>query len=139
LPLPAELFLSHASSDQTFVDALGEVLERHHIPFWYSRKNLQGAQQWHDEIGSALDRCDWFVVTLSPAATTSAWVKRELLFALQEQRYHGRIVPLLYQPCAHKKLSWVLSSMQFVDFSGQSFEMGCQDLLRIWSLGFIPP
>jgi hypothetical protein len=27
------------------------------------------------------------------------------LFVLEEQRYQGRIVPLLYRPCEHKKLS----------------------------------
>jgi hypothetical protein len=138
LPIPAELFLSHSGLDRAFVDALGQVLDRHGVPYWYSRKSVQGAKQWHDEIGSALDRCDWFLVVLSPAAVASEWVKRELLFALEELRYNGRIVPILHQPCEHKKLSWVLRSLQFVDFSGQPFEAGCRDLLRIWGLGFIP-
>lgn len=108
------------------------------MPYWYSRRNVLGAQQWHDEIGSALARCDWFVVVLSQAAVASTWVKRELLVALEEQRYKDRIVPVLYQSCEHKKLSWVLSTFQFVDFSGQSFELASRDLLRIWNLGFIP-
>lgn len=138
MPIPAELFLSHSSADRTFADALGKVFERHGVPYWYSRRNILGAQQWHDEIGSALERCDWFVVVLSPAAVASVWVKRELLVALEEQRYNGRIVPVLYQPCEYRKLSWVLSSSQLVDFSGQSFDAASRDLLRIWSLGFIP-
>jgi hypothetical protein len=34
----------------------------------YSRTNLVGAQQWHDEIGAALQCCDWFAIVLSPNA-----------------------------------------------------------------------
>lgn len=138
MPAPTELFLSHATADRVFADTVGAMLARHSVPFWYSRKDLHGAQQWHDEIGAALDRCDWFAVILSPASVTSAWVKRELLFALQERRYDGRVVPLLFQPCEFKKLSWVLPSLEVVDFASQSFEAACRDLLRIWSLGLRP-
>jgi hypothetical protein len=42
------------------------------------------AQQWHDEIGAALRRCDWFVLVLSPHTVESIWVKRELLFSPAE-------------------------------------------------------
>jgi hypothetical protein len=137
LPAPAELFLSHSSVDRGFAEELAEVFERHHVPYWFSRRNLRGAQQWHDEIGKALDRCDWFALILSPAAVSSKWVKREVLFVLEENRYENRIVPILHQPCDTKRLSWTLSSFQFVDFVGKSFDDGCRELLRIWSLGLI--
>lgn len=135
--LPAELFLSHSSPDHQFVTALSEVLRRHGIPVWYSKTNIIGAQQWHDEIGKALDRCDWFAVVLSSHSVDSMWVKRELLYALQQNRFENRIVPLLYQPCDFTRLSWVLPSFQIVDFQ-QDFDSGCRDLLRIWGLGYMP-
>lgn len=53
-------------------------LEDHGVKVWYSKTNLKGAQAWHDEIGKALARCDWFVVVLTPSAVRSEWVKREL-------------------------------------------------------------
>ncbi|MGH8064677.1 MAG: toll/interleukin-1 receptor domain-containing protein [Candidatus Entotheonellia bacterium] len=94
-----------------------------------------GAQQWHDEIGAALRRCDWFVLVLSPNAVESIWVKRELLFSLQQNRFEDKIIPLLYQPCTYERLSWTLSLFQMVDFT-QTFEQGCRDLLRVWGLGY---
>ena len=45
-------------------------------------------------IGAALDRCDWFVVLRSPEAVESKWVKRELCFALENDAYNNRIVPV---------------------------------------------
>jgi hypothetical protein len=63
------------------------------------------------------------------------WVKRELLFSLQQNRFEDKIIPLLYQPCAYERLSWTLSLFQMVVFT-QTFEQGCRVLLRVWDLGY---
>lgn len=136
MPVPAELFLSYSDADRDFASEIGHVLETHGVPFWFSRRNIRGGQQWHDEIGAALARCDWFLVILSPASVESMWVRRELLYALREPRYDTRIVPVLYKPCEYQRLSWTLDLRQFVDFS-HDFDDGCQELLRIWGLGYI--
>ena len=134
--MPNEVFLSHSSSDREFATSIADVLRRHGVPVRYSQTNVIGAQQWHDEIGSALQRCDWFAVILSPHSVESMWVKRELLFALQQNRFENKIVPLLYQPCDYHRLSWTLSFFQMVDFT-RTFEEGCRNLLRVWGLGYI--
>src|SRR5258708_37020348 len=95
---PAEIFLSHSHADRKFLNRLVKVLRAHGILYWYSTTHLTGAQKWHDEIGRALDRCDWFVVVLSPSAIRSEWVKRELRYALNEDRYRAKILPLLVRP-----------------------------------------
>ncbi|HEX8923047.1 MAG TPA: toll/interleukin-1 receptor domain-containing protein [Pyrinomonadaceae bacterium] len=133
--LPNEVFLSHSNLDQSFATAVVEMMRRHGIPVWYSQTNIIGAQQWHDEIGAALKRCDWFVLILSPNSVKSVWVKREVLFALNDNRYAEKIIPLLYQPCDFDQLSWTLSFLQMIDFR-QAFENGCRDLLRVWGLGY---
>ncbi|HLM55605.1 MAG TPA: toll/interleukin-1 receptor domain-containing protein [Pyrinomonadaceae bacterium] len=133
--LPSEVFISHSSLDQPFAALITAVLQRHGVPFWLSRRNLIGAQQWHDEIGAALKRCDWFVVILSPNSVASKWVKRELLFALNDDHYEGRIVPLLHQPCEYGDLSWTLSLLEMVDFV-EDFDRGCRELMRVWGLGY---
>ena len=135
--LPQEIFLSHSDRDRQFVMALADMLRRHGLPVWYSRTNIRGAQQWHDEIGAALNRCDWFVLVLSPSAVASIWVKRELLFSLEQERFEGKIVPVLFQPCDYERLSWTLSAIQMIDFT-QTFEQGCRDLLRVWGVGYQP-
>ena len=135
--MPNEVFLSHASQDRPFAQRLVRVLRRHGIPVWYSDTNIMGAQQWHDEIGAALKRCDWLVLVLSPSAVESVWVKRELLYALQQYRFNGRIAPLLYEPCSYDGLSWTRPQMQMVDFAS-GFDDGCRDLLRIWGIGYAP-
>ena len=133
--LPTEIFLSHSDQDRQFVEELVAMMRRHGLPVWYSRTNVLGGQQWHDEIGEALWRCDWFVLVLSPSALESMWVKREIYFALNQNRFENKIVPLLYQPCDYDRLSWTLHSFQMIDFT-QTFEQGCRALLRVWGLGY---
>jgi len=94
-----------------------------------------GAQPWHDEIGTALQRCDWFAVVLSPQSVESMWVKRELLKALEPRRFENRIIPILFQSCDYERLSWTLSFFQMIDFTG-SFADGLRELLRIWGIGY---
>jgi hypothetical protein len=131
VPIPRKLFLSHASADRPFVNKLATFLTGRKIPFWYSKRHLVGAQQWHDEIGKALKSCDWFLVVISPAAVRSKWVKREVMYALNEDRYENRIIPLLYKPCDAEALSWTLASLQRVDFS-KNFDQSCHELIKIW-------
>ena len=135
MTVPRKLFVSHASSDRKFVGKLATVLEEHGIAFWYSHTNLIGAQQWQDEIGNALKKCDWLMVVLSPKSVTSMWVKRELNYALREGRYEDRIVPVLYKRCDYERLSWTLGAFQMIDFS-KNFAKGCRGLLRIWGIRY---
>ncbi len=106
--MPTKVFVSHSHADQPFAERLLGVLRHHRIPFWYSDTHISGAQQWHDEIGNALQRCDWFILVLSPDSVASIWV-----------------------------LSWTLPRLQSIDFS-RSFDDGCRELLRIWNVQYAP-
>lgn len=133
--LPQEIFLSHSSSDRDFADSIAKTLRNHGIPIWYSQTNILGAQQWQDEIGEALNRCDWFAVILSPNSVESMWVKRELMFALNENKFADKIVPVLYKPCEFNTLSWTLSLFQMIRFS-DDMKDGFRELLRTWGVGY---
>lgn len=130
---PREIFLSHATADKSFVNRIATLLRAHGVRVWYSRHHLRGADRWHDEIGQALQRCDWFLVVLSPASVQSMWVKREVLFALKQRRFADRIVPLLYKKCDLERLSWALDDSQMVDFTA-GFDRGSLGLLKVWRL-----
>jgi len=132
-----QVFLSHSSKDRKFVLLLARTLKRHGIPYWYSATHIAIARQWHDEIGKALRRCDWFLVVLTPDAVKSDWVKRELLFALNDNRYNQRIIPLLLKNCNSSDLSWTLPSFQFADFR-RDIEAGYRKLFKLWGIPFKP-
>lgn len=134
---PREAFISHSAQDHAFVRRFARRLRACGIRTWYSEAHLVGAQQWHDEIGKALARCDWFLLVLSPAAVKSRLVKLEFVYARQDARYEDRIVPILHRPCESLAFSWTLAGAQRVDFA-RGFEAGLKDLLHIWGLGQKP-
>ena len=129
-----EVFLSHASQDHGTAVRLRKFLVAHGIPVWFSPHHIRGAQQWLDEIGQALDRCDWLVVVLTPAAVASVWVKREVGFALNEQHYGDRVIPLLLKQCVPKKLAWPLATIQTID--ARPYDEGLRKLLAIWGISY---
>src|SRR5437588_11187894 len=129
---PREVFLSHAHDDAQYVKKLAADLRRHDVRVWYSAHHIAGAQQWMDEIGNALDRCDWFVVVLTPAAVKSIWVKREVSFALNEAQYHDRVVPLLWKNCVAKDLAWPLVTIQTI--VARPYDDGVRRLLALWGV-----
>lgn len=134
---PSEVFLSHSSRDLSFASRLAKSVSRAGIPVFFSKKNIRGAQEWHDEIGKALKRCNWFLLLLSPYSVKSKWVKHELLYALKENRFRGKIVPCLYKDCKPDNLSWTLSQFQFVDFRS-GFDVGTRELLALWGVLYKP-
>ena len=130
---PAEVFLSHASEDSPMPQKLATTLARHGVPVFFSPVNITGAQQWQNEILGALQRCDWFVVILSPNAINSMWVRREVAYALQDRRYEDRIIPLKYIDCPLESLQW-LTLFQIINLAAD-FKSGCRELLRVWGIG----
>jgi TIR domain len=115
-PSRTDVFVSHSSRDRAFVERVIGVLHRHGIANWYAPTRILGAQQWQDEIGRALRRCNWFLLVLSKNALNSKWVKRELAYALEDDRYNDHIVSIVKTPGNYFDLSWTLSSIQRVDF-----------------------
>jgi len=133
----ADVFISHSSRDHVFVERIVAVLRRHGIACWYAPGSILGAQQWQDEIGRALGRCNWFLVVLSQNALRSKWVKRELAYALSDDRYNERILSIVKTPGDYADLSWTLPSFQQVDFSA-GFDDACVSLLRVWGVVYRP-
>ena len=131
---PRELFLSHGHADDEFVVSLADVLRYHGVPCWYSERDIAGGQQWMDEIGSALDRCDWFAVVMTPTSVARRWVKRETQYALLEDQYADHIIPILKAECDYKRMAWPLATFEYVDFKS-SFDDGCRQLLKRWGIG----
>jgi hypothetical protein len=130
---PSRIFISHSHKDRALVERLAPVLDSHRLKYWYGERNIVGAQQWHDEIGKALKKCNWLVLVLTPAAVSSRWVKYELLFALEAKAYREHIVVLDYRKADYRKLSWTLHCLQWIDFR-HGFDAGCRELLRSWGL-----
>ena len=59
------------------------------------------------------------------------------MLSLQDDRFDGRIVPVVNQQRDHAELSRTLTELQMIDFQ-VDFDAGCRELLRIWGIGYVP-
>jgi tetratricopeptide (TPR) repeat protein len=93
------IFISHASSDDAFVQQLRESLEGQGLHVWADSRNLAGGAKLAPEIETAIEQARQVLVVLGPDTVNSGWVRKEVQHALQvEQRRKGegyRVVPLL--------------------------------------------
>lgn len=99
-PPTLSLFISHSSRDDEFGLKLVEDLRRElgsDEAVWYdSEGGLYGGESWWRKIVSVLEKCDVFVIIVSPNSMNSKWVMKELDIATSERK---RIVPVLYRQC----------------------------------------
>jgi TIR domain len=93
------VFISHATSDDTFVSELRRTLEGLHIPVWVDSRNLRGGNALAPEIAQAIEQARQVIVVLSLQTINSRWVSREIRKALQVQKRRQaegyRVIPLL--------------------------------------------
>lgn len=133
--IPKEVFISHAAKNRQTANAVAETLRDHGVPVWHSPTNIKSAQQWQDEIGKALRRCNWFLVLLTKASVSSKWVKMELMYALNHRQYNDHIVPVKVEKCKYEDLSWTLGSIQMINYD-RGGSKAFREILSTWGLGF---
>jgi WD40 repeat protein len=79
------VFLSYARDDgETFATELRQRLESEHIPLWQDRVGLEGGRDWWLQIVEALDRVEFMLMVMTPAALKSSTVHKEWRTARQK-------------------------------------------------------
>src|SRR5438034_2494419 len=79
------VFLSYARADgERFATELRQRLEAEHIPLWQDRVGLEGGRDWWLQIVEALDRVEFMVMVMTPAALESPTVHKEWRTARQK-------------------------------------------------------
>src|SRR5438876_11483647 len=79
------VFLSYARADgEPFATELRHRLEAENIPLWQDRVGLEGGKDWWQQITDALDKVEFLVLVMTPAAMQSETVRKEWRYARQQ-------------------------------------------------------
>jgi WD40 repeat protein len=79
------VFLSYARADgEPFATQLRQRLEAEHIPLWQDRVGLEGGKDWWLQITEALEKVEFMVLVMTPAAMRSETVRKEWRYARQQ-------------------------------------------------------
>ena len=66
------VFISYARTDgEPFATKLRQQLEAEHIPLWQNRVGLEGGKDWWLQITEALEKVEFLVIVMTPAAMLS--------------------------------------------------------------------
>jgi hypothetical protein len=103
------VFLSYASEDREWARKLVSLLERKGLDVGDASSALSPGDNWSLETGKALEKAEAMVVLVSPAATESENLKRELEYALVTKRFRNRLIRVIIRPT--KKLPWILNHL----------------------------
>lgn len=113
----AKVFISYAHSDKPMARKAAEALSEAGLEVWWDAEVLPG-DNWAQERSEALSSSQAMVVLLSPASVQSNEVQSDLSFALGQQDYKDRVIPVLissYDLKEYADVPWVLKRMKTVD------------------------
>lgn len=104
----AHIFISYSKEDIEFVRYLRALLEKEGFGLWVDEARLQPSARWWKDIERNIDRCSAFIVVMSPNASESDWVEREILRAESQRK---PIYPVLLAGAPWSRLA----NIQFED------------------------
>lgn len=92
------VFISHSGKDDRVVAEIRQALEGRGFEVWTDSQRLSGGDQLDPTIRRAIEDASHFLAVLSVHAVNSAWVAKEITYALrvQKKRTDGyKVIPLL--------------------------------------------
>ncbi len=105
------VFISHASTDRSYATRIADVLRQAGHSVWTPQDILPG-DNWASAVGDALTKADALVALISPAALASEAVTREWEFALGQERFKDRLIPVSIKSVG--ELPWILGKLQML-------------------------
>jgi Tol biopolymer transport system component len=118
-----QVFVSYSRKDVDIVRQLAKDLEKADFDVWWDISDLKGGAAWARTIQAAIEESEYYVIVLSPNSVKSEWVTKEYIFAIKQGI---KIIPVLYDTC---KVPLALVNIQYIDFRGDKYDRGLQELL----------
>lgn len=113
-----QVFISYDLSDESVAKRVAAGLEAEGLKVWHNRSDFLPGQNWAAHIAKALRESEAMVVLLTPASLRSPWVRREIDYALSNETYSHRLIPVIVgdpEKLPKKDIPWILQSFQMVN------------------------
>lgn len=84
-------FISYSSKNQSFADALKQLLSKNGISSWMAPGDIPAGSKYAQVINQAIKECACVILVLSDAAQNSPWVSKEIERSVH---YRKTIIPI---------------------------------------------
>jgi len=122
-----KVFISHAHTDEPLVRKVAAVLEDAGLEVWDDTREIMPGDNWADKVARALQESDAMVILLTPDALRSRWIRRDIEYALGEQSYRKRVIPVLVgdpQEFPREEVPWILRHLRMMKLAEHAQEEG---------------
>ena len=97
----AGIFISHTTADDAIVSEIREAFEGQGLTVWVDSRELSAGDDLNDTILKRIEQASHFMVVLGPAVINSAWVAKEIKYALKVQKERSddgyKVIPILLE------------------------------------------
>src|SRR5947209_19719904 len=110
------VFISYAETDEPVAKKVAAGLEKEGLKVWYDRREILPGQNWAESVSKALKESRAMVVLLTPASLRSTFVRREIDYALGDQTFSHRLIPVIVsEELPEREIPWILQSLKTVN------------------------
>ena len=118
-----KVFISLADTDEPLVKKIATVLEEAGLEVWDAARDIMPGDNWANKVGQALQESEAMVVLLTSESLKSSWVRWEIEYALGEQGYRKRLIPVLAQKELSKEdVPWILRHLHMIKLAEHAKE-----------------
>jgi hypothetical protein len=129
-----QVFISHAYSDAKLASRLAKTLRESGLKVWDDTQILPG-DNWGKKLGEALQESDAMVVLLTPNSLNSPSLSFETGYALGDQNYKGRLIPVIAAPrgeLPYEAIPWIFQKFNMVYLSDpEKYEEGFKKITQM--------
>ena len=116
-----KVFISHASTDAKLAKRVAHVLREAGFKVWDDTQILPG-DNWGTQLAEALQESEAMVVLLTPNSLHSPNLSHELGYALGNEGYKGRVIPVLTaspEQLPKEDIPWILHKFHMIHLQDQ--------------------
>lgn len=117
-----QVFISRARADMALARKLSEKLKKAGLDVWFDEEQVLPGQNWAAEIAKALQESQVMIVLLTPDSLRSPRVKQEISYALGDEHYADRVIPVFAAPpeqLTQGEIPWILNRFRGISLSNQ--------------------
>lgn len=120
-----KVFISYASKDEALASKLAASLEEAGLDAWYDKREILPGDNWAEKISQGLKESEAMVVLLTPSALESDTVQRNISYALGEESFSNRLIPVIIgdsHDLPQDRMPWIFKRLQTITVSKKDEE-----------------
>lgn len=115
-----KVFLSYSHKDSKLAEQIAKELSKFDLDVWNAETEIFPGDNWAEKVSNALKDSDAMVVLITPDSLESKTVQREIEYALGNNSYNNRLIPVLVgseENVSERNLPWILQKLQTIRLS----------------------